>query len=120
MDQSVEFAEGLTLVDVGNREQVYYAARSLLLNRQENLRLFDTIFNRFWRQVAGQTQKAQPMPIAPRHNVRRQERFDISTYMAFKAKQGDQEIEMQDKVGTFSDIEILKKTAVFRNEAGRA
>ncbi|MEM7331596.1 MAG: VWA domain-containing protein [Chloroflexota bacterium] len=109
LDQSVEFAEGLTLIDIGNREQVYYTARALLLNRQENLRLFDTIFNRFWRQVTGQSQRAQPMPIAPRHNVKRQERFDISTYMAFKARQGDQEIELQDKVGTFSDIEILKK-----------
>lgn len=109
LDQSLEFAEGLTLVDVGNREQVYHAARCLLLNRYENLRLFDTIFNRFWRQVTGQSQRAQPMPVAPRHNVPRQERFDISTYMAFKAKQGDREVEMNDKAGTFTDIELLKK-----------
>ena len=109
LDQSMEFAEGLTLVNIGNREQVYFTARCLLLNRYENLRLFDTIFNRFWRQVTGQLQSAQPMPIAPRHNVKRQERFDISTYMAFKAKPGDREVELNDKVGTFTDVEILKK-----------
>ncbi len=109
LEQSLEFGEGLTLVNVGDKEQVYHTARCLLLNRHENLRLFDTIFNRFWRQTTGQMQTAQPMPIAPRHNVKKQERFDISTYMAFKAKQGDQEVEMNDKAGTSSDIEILRK-----------
>lgn len=109
LDQALDYAEGLTLVDLGQREQVYHTARSLLLNRHENLRLFDTIFNRFWRQVTGQRQRVQPMPIAPRHNVKRQERFDISTYMAFKARQGDKEVEMNDKAGTFSDVELLKK-----------
>ena len=48
-EQSMDFARALTLIDIGNREQVYHTARSLLISRYEHLRLFDVLFNRFWR-----------------------------------------------------------------------
>ena len=46
-DQAMDFARALEMIDIGQRPQVYYTARGLLLNRYENLRLFDVIFNRF-------------------------------------------------------------------------
>jgi len=97
-------------VDIGDREQVYHAARCLLLNRYENLRLFDTLFNMFWRkhseEVAARAQKA---PIAPRHKPKPPQQFNIATYMAFKARQTDREIDVADKAETFSGTEILQR-----------
>lgn len=109
LGQKMEFAEALEMVDVRSREQVYYAARCLLLNRYENLRLFDTIFNRFWRvQVLSNGQyRKQPAPLAPRHE--RPKPFTIVNYMAYKARQGDREIEITDKSHTFSNAEIIQR-----------
>jgi len=107
-EQSMELAQALTLVDVGNREQVFHAARCLLVTRQEHLRLFETIFNRFWRvhdgRLAGQGQR---MPIAPRHRRPPKPRYDIVSLMAAKARPGDREIEVADKAETFSSMEVL-------------
>jgi uncharacterized protein with von Willebrand factor type A (vWA) domain len=110
-EQSRDLARALTLIDIGRREQVFHAARCLLVTRQEHLRLFETIFNRFWgarqdsRRPAG-----QKAPIAPRHKPR-SKRFDIVSYMAYRARQTDQEIEIADKSMTFSRVEILQNKA---------
>ncbi|MCA9964739.1 MAG: VWA domain-containing protein [Anaerolineales bacterium] len=96
------------MINVGEREQVYHAARCLLLNRYENLRLFDTIFNRFWRLPrAEQQSRLQPAPLAPRHE--RPKPFTIVNYMAYKARPGDREIEITDKSHTFSNVEIIQR-----------
>ncbi|MAT99636.1 MAG: CoxE [Anaerolineaceae bacterium] len=106
-EQSRDFAQALTLVDVGSREQVYHTARSLLVTRQEHLDLFTTIFNSFWRTHGGhQLPQGQKAPVAPRHN-RPSEQFNVVTYMAYKAKQTDEEIDIADKSGTFSRAELL-------------
>ncbi len=105
--QSASYAHALTLVDIGSREQVYYAARGLLVTRHEHLRLFDTLFNRFWRvnpPAAGQGQKT---PLAPRH-ARPKQQFDVVSYMAYKARPGDREIDISDKSGTYSAAEVLQ------------
>ncbi|MCB0195956.1 MAG: VWA domain-containing protein [Anaerolineae bacterium] len=108
-DQAIDFARALEMIDIGRREQLYYAARGLLLNRYENMRLFDTIFNRFWRVPAassgGRRQKA---PIAPRHQPKPATQFNIVTYMAYRARQSDPEIDVADKSQTFSDAELLQ------------
>lgn len=109
LEQSINFTEALELVDVGNREQVFYAARSMLVNRKEHLTLFETIFNRFWQLHHINTAKGQAMPVAPRHDVKKRKQFNIVTYMAYKARQHDEEIEVVDKSGTFSQAEILQR-----------
>ena len=48
-DQSRSFARALAWIDLGRRDQVFHAARSLLVHRQEDLALFEAIFDRFWR-----------------------------------------------------------------------
>ena len=108
-DQAMDFARALEMIDIGQRPQVYYTARGLLLNRYENLRLFDVIFNRFWRVVpAGGGTRGQKAPVAPRHRPRPATQFNIVTYMAFKARQTDPEIDVADKSQTFSDAELLQ------------
>lgn len=107
--QSMDVAQALTLVEIGNRDQVYHTTRSLLVTRQEQIRLFDTIFNRFWRNWGnGRTGQPQKAPIAPRHK-RRSQQFNIVTYMAYKAQQADEEIEVVDKTGTYSSAELLQQ-----------
>jgi uncharacterized protein with von Willebrand factor type A (vWA) domain len=106
-EQSMELAQALTLVDVGDREQVFHAARSLLVTRKEHLRLFETVFNRFWRAPQDHWGQRQQMPIAPRHRRPPKPRYDIVSLMAAKAQPGDREIEVADKAETFSNMEVL-------------
>lgn len=108
-ERNIDLAHALTLVDIGNRDQVYHASRSLLVSRKEHLRLFDSIFNRFWRNLEnGRFPQPQKAPIAPRHK-RRKQQFNIVTYMAFKAELADEEIEVIDKTETYSNAELLQQ-----------
>lgn len=107
-EQSMEFVRALALIDIGRREQVYHAARCLLVTRQEHIRLFDIIFNRFWRRQPDATgTRRQTMPRAPRHR-QPQTRFDIVSLMARRAQPDDREIEMTDRTQTFSAAELLQ------------
>lgn len=108
-EQAMDFVRALELIDISQRAQVYYAARGLLLNRYENLRLFDTIFNAFWDLYnKGKRGRGQKAPVAPRHQPQQAPQFNIVTYMAYKARQTDQEIDVVDKSHTFSDAELLQ------------
>ncbi|MEM8859237.1 MAG: VWA domain-containing protein [Chloroflexota bacterium] len=107
--QTTDFLDALLLIDIGNRNQVYHAARSLLVNRQEQLRLFDTIFNFFWRKMsAPSTLKAQKTPVAPRHKRPKQHQY-AAMLMARAIGKTDQEIEMVDKAETYSDADMLQR-----------
>jgi uncharacterized protein with von Willebrand factor type A (vWA) domain len=109
LDQVIEFTRALEWVDLASREQVYFTARCLLVRRSEHLRLFDVLFNRFWRRLTGDpAARRQPMPRAPRHR-RRAQPFTIATYMAYKARMGDPEIDVADRSGTASDSEVLQR-----------
>jgi uncharacterized protein with von Willebrand factor type A (vWA) domain len=45
----MDLVKALANVEVGRRDDFYYAARSLLVHRQEDLALFDQAFAQFWR-----------------------------------------------------------------------
>ena len=108
-EQVLELTQAFGLIDIGSREQVFYTTRSLLISRYEHLALFETLFNRFWRsQPAATVKRGQPAPIAPRHDRRHHQPLLI-TYMARKAQASDPEIEVIDKSGTYSDIELLQR-----------
>jgi uncharacterized protein with von Willebrand factor type A (vWA) domain len=98
----------LTLINIGNREQVYYAARCLLVSRYEHLRLFDALFNRFWdnRLKPNAQHQGQKAPLAPRH--KRPPRPLLIQYMARKAQEQDPEIEVLDKSGTYSNTDLMQ------------
>ncbi len=108
-EQSMEFVRALALVDISNRDQVYHTARCLLVTCHEHIRLFDIIFNRFWRRPPDATSThRQTMPRAPRHR-QPQTRFDIVSLMARRAQPEDREIEMSDRRQTFSAAELLQR-----------
>jgi uncharacterized protein len=107
-EQAIQFVQALEWIEIGEREQVYHTARSLLVTRQEHLRIFDMVFNRFWRHWPEQSLPTrQTMPIAPRHKKR--EPFTIVSLMAARAKQSDPEIDVRDKAQTFSSTEVLQR-----------
>lgn len=110
-EQSRNFVQALSLIDVGNRQQVYYAARSLLVTRQEHLALFTTLFNQFWRTAGnGRLATSQTMPPAPRHK-REAQTIPLLMLMAQKAGQRDPEEEVADKAGAYSPVELLQNKA---------
>ncbi|HEU5100580.1 MAG TPA: VWA domain-containing protein [Roseiflexaceae bacterium] len=109
LDQALAFVRALEWIDVGARDEVYHTARSLLISRCEHLRLFDTIFNRFWRRPAwSERQERQIMPRAPRHKLHEQP-FTIVTYLAHEARLADPQIDVIDRSGTSSDLEVLQR-----------
>ena len=108
LEQSIDFARALTLVNIGDRDEVYHAARSLLVTRYEHLRLFETIFNRFWRAHAEKGMAAgRKAPNASRPTGQR--RFDIATYMAARAREADQTVDVPDRSETYSPAERLRR-----------
>ncbi|MCP3956595.1 MAG: VWA domain-containing protein [bacterium] len=109
LDQTLRFARALEWLDISNRAQVFHAARALLVTRQETLRLFETVFNSFWRLCSdGGRPLARRPPPAPRHDPQPRKTFDVATYMAYKARRFDPEIEVADRSGTASDEEVLR------------
>jgi hypothetical protein len=106
LDQVLAFTQALAWIDLSSRDQVYYSARALLICRVEHIRLFDAVFQRFWRaeRVA---LRPRSMRRAPRQ--RSSERpFTIVTFMAYKARMSDPAIDVLDKAETASDQEILQ------------
>jgi uncharacterized protein with von Willebrand factor type A (vWA) domain len=90
---------------------VFHAARSLLVTRQEHLRLFETLFNIFWRSPAQASRwRPQPMPVAPRHSRPRQT-TSMMTLMARKARASDPELDVSDRSGSFSPAELIQNKA---------
>ncbi len=109
LDQTLDFARALEWLDLGRREQVFHAARALLVTRHETLKLFEAVFNSFWRLVReGQAPGPQRAPRAPRHDAERTRPFDVVSYMAYKARRFDTEIEVADRAGTASEEEVLQ------------
>jgi uncharacterized protein with von Willebrand factor type A (vWA) domain len=48
-----DLVEALRYVDLGAREEVYHACRTLLVHRQEQIAIFDLAFAAFWREHHG-------------------------------------------------------------------
>ncbi len=113
--QSLDFARALELVEVGSRDQVFHAARSFLVNRKEELELFELVFDRFWRlwredSNAGDGRKA---PAAPRFDPAGLPRFRNVAYLGASLAAGsgrdDVEIEVRDRTQTFSPEEVFQR-----------
>lgn len=105
--QIADLARAITWIDLGDRAEVFRTARALLVTRKEDLLLFETVFNRFWRPptaVGGVADRTRP----PRPS-RERGRFTVATYAAFKARQDLEEREVADRAGTYSDEEVLKR-----------
>lgn len=107
-DQATLFVRALEWLDVGDRDQVFHAARALLVTRREDLELFASIFERFWRPPGEPPPRGQKAPRAPRHDPPEVDTFTIVTYMAYKARSFDPEVEVADRSDSYSSQEVLQ------------
>jgi len=109
-DQSRSFTQALVWVDLGSRDQVFHTARSLLVHRQEDLALFEVIFNRFWRQQGGASSRGGMKAPWPRERPPRQPRpVEVISFVGGKPGSEASEVDVADKSGTFSPHEVLQR-----------
>lgn len=107
--QIADVARALRWVGIEDRDKVFRVCRALMVTRKEDLALFGTLFGWFWRADGGPGRSAAPrVPPAPRHRPRRPEQFTVATYAAFKARQATLELDVRDRSGTYTDIELLR------------
>ncbi len=108
VDQAVSFAESFAWIDPFERAEAYHAARSTLVNRQQDLELFDRAFREFWEP---HRQGAQPQktPRAPRHRPEQFRRSTLVSFMAEKARRQAKEIEVTDRTETATEVEWLQR-----------
>src|SRR5580765_2754780 len=86
LEQTMDFTRALVLIDIGARDQVYHAARSLLVKRKEDFPIFDRLFERFWRLHAPNDQpQPQKTPVAPRHEEKQRGALSLATLIAQRA-----------------------------------
>ncbi|HSM61649.1 MAG TPA: VWA domain-containing protein, partial [Longimicrobiales bacterium] len=106
--QIADTVRALSWVRLEDRDEVLRATRATLVTRREDLALFETVFNRFWRLPHDGVAGGRPRPPAPRDR-RPRERFTIATYMAFKATADMEERDVADRAGTYSAEERLHR-----------
>lgn len=106
--QIADVAEALTWVGIEDRPTVFRTTRALLLKRREDMALFETVFNRFWRLPDSVVARKGPSRPRPRRDPR-SGRFTIATYAAFRASQELEEKDVLDRSGTASDEEALRR-----------
>ncbi len=106
-DQEADFLRAIELIDISQVQQVYFAARAMLVTRHEHLQLFHRIFTQFFALEHLVLPRAQKMPRAPRHK-QEERQFDVSSYMAFKARLFDDEIDVSDRANTVSAADALQ------------
>ena len=111
--QIEEVARALGIVGLEDRTTVFRVCRSLFVTRREQLKPFRALFEHFWcapgEGAAGSDAvdgRPAKMPRAPRHE--REGRFNVVTYMAYKAREADREIDVRDRAGTFTADEALR------------
>lgn len=108
--QMLSLIEALPLVDIGVREQVYHAARSLLVTRRGDIPVFDLVFNRFWRAGIGTTVvRARRERRGSEAGIAVQGSFTIANYDAFRSREVEREVEIEDRTGAWSATEQLRR-----------
>jgi uncharacterized protein with von Willebrand factor type A (vWA) domain len=113
LEQTMDFIRALDMIDIGKRDQVYHAARSLLVKRKEDFPIFDRIFERFWRLHVEQSESPQPQktPVAPRHKLQKKSALSLATLMAQRARQNDPEVDLADRANSYSATEAFQEKA---------
>jgi uncharacterized protein len=113
LEQTMDFIRALDMIDIRKRDQVYHAARSLLVKRKEDFPIFDRIFERFWRLYVERSESPQPQktPVAPRHNMQKKSALSLATLMAQRARQNDPEVDLADRANSYSATEAFQEKA---------
>lgn len=107
--QGRSFVQALEWVDLGRRDQVFHTGRSLLVHRQEDLALYEVIFNRFFRPPGeGGLPSGFEAPQTPRQRPRERTPVEVLSFLTGGSKSDDAEVDVADRSGTFSSHEVLQ------------
>jgi hypothetical protein len=105
--QTLAYLRALELIDLGRREQVFHAARSLLVTRAADLPLFDVLFERFW-SLGRSGGRATRGIRAPQPPAQRPRPAAGASLFGHAARPDDPEVEVVDRRQTWSAEEILR------------
>lgn len=106
--QCESFAQALAWVDPLVRRDVYLAARATLVFRREDLAVFDELFAAFFGGPGAGPARAQPTPLAPRHDGA----FFKTALVAYMAERVDplaREVEVPEHSKAASSHELLQR-----------
>ncbi|MCZ6506534.1 MAG: VWA domain-containing protein [Acidobacteria bacterium] len=107
--QSVDFMRAMKWIDLGERDQVFHAARATLVSRCEDLDLFSHLFDLFWRvpgKIAGA--RRRPASLALRHGPRSSRNLSLTSFLTARAGSHEPQVELSDRSGAYSDLEVLQ------------
>jgi len=105
--QAEAFAQALAWVDPLDRRDVYLAARATLVFRREDLAVFDELFAKFFGGPSAA--RAQPTPLAPRHDRGEFFRTALVAYMSERADPLAREVEVPEASKAASHHELLQR-----------
>jgi uncharacterized protein len=60
---AIDFARAMTLIDLGQREELRAAGSAVFVRRRDDRELYDRVFERFWRRRAASWASEGPQPI---------------------------------------------------------
>ncbi|MEO8228168.1 MAG: VWA domain-containing protein [Chloroflexota bacterium] len=70
---AIDFARALSMVDIGDREQVRAAGATLFVRRRDDLEIYEAVFDRFWRERGRRLGNEGPTTIADPEAVQAEE-----------------------------------------------
>jgi uncharacterized protein with von Willebrand factor type A (vWA) domain len=109
VEQSESFAQALAWIDPLVRRELYLAARATLVLRREDLAVFDELFGAFFGGADPDAGRAQPTPMAPRHDRDEFFRTALVAYMAERADPTAREVEVPQAAKAASGLELLQR-----------
>lgn len=117
LSQMLDLVKALGYISITDRDSFYYSARALLVNRREDLPVFDQAFRIFWdmQQPPEKRDPTKPtktkrarLPERPSHGPRTGPvRFEQSELEA-QAADGEQLVHAQKFTQTYSPTEVLR------------
>jgi uncharacterized protein with von Willebrand factor type A (vWA) domain len=107
LDQGRRFVAALELMDLGDRQQVFFTARATLVTRRQDLALFAALFARFFHPAAGAVEP-------PRGRETRPEKRDDAPWLlqALASRRGrpaGPAVLAVDRSGAYSPEEVLRR-----------
>jgi uncharacterized protein len=108
----MDLVSALDLIEIGNKSDFFYAARTLLVHERDDLALFDEAFERFWRKPANSwevewqgltARKRRPGPIVTHPPLK-----EAAPETSKTGSTPSEEIPVIEVTRTYSDRELLR------------
>jgi len=108
VEQSESFAQALAWIDPLARRELYLAARATLVFRRQDHAVFDELFAAHFGGPRA-APRAQPTPLAPRHDRGEFFRTALVAYMAERVDPGAREVNIPEHHKAASSLERIQR-----------